>query len=129
MFEGLFQPMHLVLIFGTALLVFDPKKLPELGKGLGDGIQGVKAGDEPNRRKERRSGHLSRISQRLQTELLARTVPGRRCCLPQSTSTRARHGIRLVHCLTSVRGRTQPQPRPLLRLHLGRMQASFPGLR
>jgi sec-independent protein translocase protein TatA len=43
MFEGLFQPMHLLVIFGIALLVFGPKKLPELGKGLGDGIRGFKA--------------------------------------------------------------------------------------
>ena len=35
MFEGLFQPMHLLVIFGIALLVFGPKKLPELGKGIG----------------------------------------------------------------------------------------------
>ncbi len=43
MIEGLFQPMHLLLIVGLALLVFGPKKLPELGKGLGDGIRGFKA--------------------------------------------------------------------------------------
>jgi sec-independent protein translocase protein TatA len=43
MFEGLFQPMHLLLIFGIALLVFGPRKLPELGKGLGEGIRGFKA--------------------------------------------------------------------------------------
>jgi len=42
MFEGLFQPLHLVMIFGIALLVFGPKKLPELGKGIGDGIRGFK---------------------------------------------------------------------------------------
>ena len=42
MFEGLFQPMHLLVIFGIALLVFGPKKLPELGKGIGDGIRGFK---------------------------------------------------------------------------------------
>jgi TatA/E family protein of Tat protein translocase len=30
MFEGLFQPAHLLIIFGIALLVFGPKKLPEL---------------------------------------------------------------------------------------------------
>ena len=40
MFEGLFQPMHLLVIFGIALLVFGPKKLPELGKGIGEGIRG-----------------------------------------------------------------------------------------
>jgi sec-independent protein translocase protein TatA len=43
MFEGLFQPMHLLVIFGVALLVFGPKKLPELGKGIGEGIRGFKA--------------------------------------------------------------------------------------
>jgi sec-independent protein translocase protein TatA len=43
MFEGLFQPMHLLVIFGLALLVFGPKKLPELGKGLGESIRGFKS--------------------------------------------------------------------------------------
>jgi sec-independent protein translocase protein TatA len=43
MIEGLFQPMHLLVIIGIALLVFGPKKLPELGKGLGDGIRGFKS--------------------------------------------------------------------------------------
>lgn len=43
MFEGLFQPMHLMIIAGIALLVFGPKKLPELGKGMGEGIRGFKA--------------------------------------------------------------------------------------
>ena len=43
MFEGLFQPMHLLVIVGIALLVFGPKKLPELGKGIGEGIHGFKA--------------------------------------------------------------------------------------
>jgi len=40
--EGLLQPMHLLLIFGIALLVFGPKKLPELGRGLGEAIRGFK---------------------------------------------------------------------------------------
>lgn len=43
MFEGLFQPMHLLLIVGIALLVFGPKRLPELGKGLGDGLRSFKS--------------------------------------------------------------------------------------
>lgn len=49
MFEGLFQPMHLLVLLGIALLIFGPKKLPELGKGLGDGIRIFKSsirGDE-----------------------------------------------------------------------------------
>jgi len=44
MFEGLFQPMHLLVIFAIALLVFGPKKLPELGKGIGEGIRSLKEG-------------------------------------------------------------------------------------
>jgi sec-independent protein translocase protein TatA len=43
MLEGLFQPMHLLVIVALALLVFGPKKLPELGKGLGEGIRGFKS--------------------------------------------------------------------------------------
>ncbi len=54
MFEGLFQPMHLLIIFGIALLVFGPRKLPELGKGIGDGIRGfktaMKSPEEPSAR-------------------------------------------------------------------------------
>ncbi len=43
MFEGLFQPTHLMIVAGIALLVFGPKKLPELGKGLGESFRGFKA--------------------------------------------------------------------------------------
>jgi sec-independent protein translocase protein TatA len=44
MIEGLMQPMHLLVIVGIALLVFGPKRLPELGKGLGDGIRAFRDG-------------------------------------------------------------------------------------
>lgn len=61
MFEGLFQPMHLLLIAGIALLVFGPKKLPELGKGLGESIRGFKSAmaanqDTPNNDSNPRAG-------------------------------------------------------------------------
>ncbi len=39
MFEGLFQPMHLLIILVIALVVFGPGKLPDLGAGLGKGIR------------------------------------------------------------------------------------------
>lgn len=42
--EGLFQPMHLLVIFFIALLIFGPKKLPELGKGIGDGFRALREG-------------------------------------------------------------------------------------
>ncbi|HEU0175698.1 MAG TPA: twin-arginine translocase TatA/TatE family subunit [Blastocatellia bacterium] len=44
MFEGLFQPLHLLIVFAVVLLVFGPKKLPELGKGIGEAIRGFKQG-------------------------------------------------------------------------------------
>jgi len=31
------------VIIGLALLMFGPKKLPELGKGIGEGIRGFKS--------------------------------------------------------------------------------------
>ena len=40
--EGLFQPMHLLVIFLIALIIFGPKKLPELGKGIGEGLRALK---------------------------------------------------------------------------------------
>jgi sec-independent protein translocase protein TatA len=42
MLEGLFQPMHLIVILAIALLVVGPKKLPELGAGIGKSIREFK---------------------------------------------------------------------------------------
>ncbi len=54
--EGLFQPMHLLVILIIAMLVFGPKKLPELGKGLGDGIRSfrnaLKEGEKDKEKEE-----------------------------------------------------------------------------
>ncbi len=44
MFEGLLQPMHLLIILAIAVVVFGPKRLPELGRALGESIQGFKKG-------------------------------------------------------------------------------------
>ena len=43
MFEGLFQPTHLLIVLGIAVLVLGPRKIPELGKGIGEGIRGFKS--------------------------------------------------------------------------------------
>lgn len=40
----LLSPLHLLVIFGIALLLFGPKKLPELGKGIGEGFRALKEG-------------------------------------------------------------------------------------
>jgi len=42
MFEGLFQPMHVLLILIVVLVIFGPGKLPDIGKGLGEAIRGFK---------------------------------------------------------------------------------------
>jgi sec-independent protein translocase protein TatA len=39
--------MHLLVLLGIAIFVFGPKKIPELGKGLGEGIRGFKAALQP----------------------------------------------------------------------------------
>ena len=40
---------HWLVVIAVALLLFGPKKLPELGKGLAEGIRGFKEGmkDQP----------------------------------------------------------------------------------
>ncbi len=46
---------ELLLILGIALLLFGPKKIGELGKGLGEGIRGFKSairGDEEKKPEE-----------------------------------------------------------------------------
>ena len=49
----LFTPTHLIVVAIAAIVLFGGKKLPELGKGLGEGLRGFKEGmkgitDEPN---------------------------------------------------------------------------------
>ena len=41
---GEFSPWHWLLVAIIALLLFGPKKLPELGKGLAEGIRSFKDG-------------------------------------------------------------------------------------
>jgi len=43
MWENLFKPMHLLVIFFIIVLIYGPKKLGELGKGLGEGIRNFKS--------------------------------------------------------------------------------------
>ena len=40
----LLQPWHLVVLGVVAFLLFGSKRLPELGKGLGEGLRGFKEG-------------------------------------------------------------------------------------
>lgn len=64
MFEGLFQPIHLLIILVIVLIVFGPGKLPEVGAALGKAIQEFKRGavedaaaDPPSARSTDRADH------------------------------------------------------------------------
>ena len=52
MFEGLLQPTHLLVILVAGLFLLGPKKIPELRKGLAEGIRGFKealnSGENPD---------------------------------------------------------------------------------
>ena len=53
MFEGLLQPMHLIIILVIVLIIFGPGKLPELGSSIGKAIRGFKkAMAEPEQKPE-----------------------------------------------------------------------------
>jgi sec-independent protein translocase protein TatA len=39
---GLENPLHIILILVVVLLVFGAKRLPEMGRSLGDGMRGFK---------------------------------------------------------------------------------------
>jgi sec-independent protein translocase protein TatA len=59
MFENILQPTHLILVLIIAMIFFGPKKLPELGRSLGEGIRGFrdamhKRHDEPKDESEAR---------------------------------------------------------------------------
>jgi len=47
----LFQPTHLLILGLVVFVLFGAKRLPELGKGLGEGLKGfkdgIKSGGEP----------------------------------------------------------------------------------
>ncbi len=60
----LFTPTHLIVLGILAVVLFGGRKLPELGKGLGEGLRGFKEGmkgitDEPNAKtKPGETGHI-----------------------------------------------------------------------
>ena len=49
---GLENPLHIALVLVVVLLVFGAKRLPEMGKSLGEGLRGFKhaiSGEQPDR--------------------------------------------------------------------------------
>jgi len=41
---GEFQPWHIMVVAVVAFLLFGARRLPELGKGLGEGLKGFREG-------------------------------------------------------------------------------------
>lgn len=69
MFEGLLQPTHLLLILFIVLIIFGPKKLPEIGKSLGQAIRGFKesvnnATEEMNRPEDKTPTNSAAIQEK-----------------------------------------------------------------
>ena len=58
MFEGLFQPTHLLIILIIVLLIFGPSKLPELGSSLGKAIKGFKSAMKEPEKMEKKDDTL-----------------------------------------------------------------------
>jgi sec-independent protein translocase protein TatA len=56
MFEGLFSPMHLLLILLIVMIIFGPGKLPEIGSSIGRAIKGFKKAMSDQ---EEKSGEIS----------------------------------------------------------------------
>jgi sec-independent protein translocase protein TatA len=50
MFTGLLQPTHLLILLGVALIFLGPKRLPDAGRALGQGLREFKASVSPEAR-------------------------------------------------------------------------------
>jgi sec-independent protein translocase protein TatA len=57
MLDNLLTPSHLAVILGIAVLFFGGKKIPELGRGIGEGLRSFREGirditkeDQPTKR-------------------------------------------------------------------------------
>lgn len=49
---GLDNPLHIAIVLVVVLLVFGAKRLPEMGRGLGEGMRGFKSGITGDSREE-----------------------------------------------------------------------------
>ncbi|WP_051273258.1 twin-arginine translocase TatA/TatE family subunit [Desulfotruncus alcoholivorax] len=65
MFNGLFQPTHLILILVVVLIIFGPGKLPEVGKALGNAARDMKnafAGEEGDDKAQQKSDSIDGVA-------------------------------------------------------------------
>ena len=49
MLTNILQPTHLIILLGIALLILGPKRLPEAGRAIGQGLKEFKSSIGPTR--------------------------------------------------------------------------------
>jgi sec-independent protein translocase protein TatA len=86
--EGFIAPWHIIIVLVVALLVFGPKKLPQLGHSLGQSISGFRRGMEDA--KEEFSGVMkeaTEVAQPAETSVTNSSAPAAPAPLPEPTMT------------------------------------------
>lgn len=68
MFEGLFQPMHMIVILAIVLIIFGPGKLPEIGSGLGKSIREFKKALSADEKKPMLESNNETVNQETKTD-------------------------------------------------------------
>lgn len=68
MFEGLFQPMHMIVILAIVLIIFGPGKLPEIGAGLGKSIREFKKALSADEKKPMLESNNETVNQETKTD-------------------------------------------------------------
>ncbi len=68
MFEGLFQPMHMIVILAIVLIIFGPGKLPEIGAGLGKSIREFKKALSADEKKPMLDSNNETVNQETKTD-------------------------------------------------------------
>lgn len=88
MATGLVSPWHLILVLVVALLVFGPKRLPEMGRSLGKGMREFKDSISG----EDHGGESSDASPAKQAQALPPAAPPQASALPPSMAERTGTG-------------------------------------
>jgi sec-independent protein translocase protein TatA len=55
MFDGILQPRHLIIVLIIALVVLGPKRLPDAGRAIGQGLKEFKGSTAAHPDESRRS--------------------------------------------------------------------------
>ena len=102
------QPIHLVVIFVVALLIFGPKRLPEIGRGVGKAINEFRKGTQEMTESLREE--ISRPAQDTATTMTAGAAAG-----PANTiAPTARVAAPAQYDPNVVTPAAQPVPEPVM---------------